>query len=157
MDFSNLKAVSKANTKEGKGQSFKFKVHKREESQFKISNKLYAELGLGEGKGLKQFNAQDAVYVAVMPSEQAVFYKDQKGKIFKNEMLLAALQERGINEDKLDLEHAGEQEGINYYKIVVDTENDQNDNSDDEEEEVAEPEQQTEPQAETVAQESDEF
>lgn len=127
MNFENLTAVEKANTKVGtpRGQNFKMRFRKFNsnkgqvesvESKFFISDKLWETLNL-DVKGLKQFNDKDEtgkitkVFLAQVDNEDAVILRktdklkegSKKGRNFKSTLLENALVEAGIlNGDVID-------------------------------------------------------
>lgn len=144
LDFSSLKGVNKANTKEGtpRGQNWSFRFKRSETKKgingyFHVSNTLWEEMGLDES-GLKQFNNEPdgkitEVYLAVVPNEMATVLKrtdklsenGQKGRQFKSTLLEDALATTGVIDPEsmenqfLDLTNVGEKEGITYYQVVT--------------------------------------
>lgn len=149
-NFSNLKAVSKANTKVGtpRGQNFDVRFRRattkkggltepRIDTKFHISDKVWDALDL-ENKGAIQFVAPSGeVLFITCPNEEAILLKrtnkleegGSKGRNFKAEILETALVEAGV----LKAEVLGNQflkfeptsveglpEGYTAYMIVVD-------------------------------------
>ncbi len=145
LDFSSLKGVNKANTKEGtpRGQNWSFRFKRSETKKgtngyFHVSNILWEAIGLEE-VGLKQFNNVDPesgkiteVYLAAVPNDTATVLKrtdklgegGQKGRQFKSTLLEDALADAGVIDAEsmenqfLDLKEAGEDGGIKYYQVA---------------------------------------
>ena len=143
LDFSSLKPVNKANTKEGhpRVQNWSFRFIKSEtkkgvNGRFCVSNILWESMGL-EQLGLKQFNnvvegKVTEVYLAAVENDIATVLKrtdklsedGQKGRQFKSTLLEDACAQAGIIDPEsmdnqfLDLVDAGEDEGVHYYQIV---------------------------------------
>jgi hypothetical protein len=125
MDFSKLVAVSNANPT---GQAFDLKWSAATE-KFRWSDRLFAEMQL-EYNSLTQFATEDGtVVIGVVPGNEGVFYKKQKGsakgKTFKNAVLSAACTTAGLDKKTLTVINLGDNAGTSMYRIVDGTFNGQ--------------------------------
>lgn len=120
MDFSKLTAIRNANPA---GQKFDLKWSKAKE-EFRFSDKQFASMQL-EYNSLTQFDHPDGrVIIAVVPGNDGVFYKKQKGKVkgkrVKNGRLSKACEDAGLD-NNLTLVHLGADQGNEMYEIVSKT------------------------------------
>jgi len=118
MDFSKLVAVGNANPT---GQSFDLKWSAATE-KFRFSDKLYATMQL-EYNSLTQYETADkTVVIGVVPGNEGVFYKKQKGsakgKTFKNARLSQACTEAGLDKKTITVKHLGNNDGTEMYQII---------------------------------------
>lgn len=118
MDFSKLVKVGNSNPT---GQSFDLKWSAATE-KFRFSDKLYATMQL-EYNSLTQYETADkTVIIGVVPGNDGVFYKKQKGsakgKTFKNARLSAACTEAGLDKKTITVKHLGDNNGIEMYQII---------------------------------------
>jgi hypothetical protein len=118
MDFSKLVAVSSANPT---GQAFDLKWSAQTE-KFRWSDRLFAEMQL-EYNSLTQFATEDrTVVIGVVPGNEGVFYKKQKGsakgKTFKNAVLSAACTTAGLDKKTLTVTSLGDNAGVAMYQIT---------------------------------------
>ena len=118
MDFSKLVAVSNANPT---GQAFDLKWSAATE-KFRWSDRLYSQLQL-EYNSLTQFMTEDnTVIIGVVPGNDGVFYKKQKGsakgKTVKNAVLSKACTDAGLDKKTLTVRSLGDNSGIAMYQII---------------------------------------
>jgi hypothetical protein len=118
MDFSKLVAVSNANPT---GQAFDLKWSAATE-KFRWSDRLYSQLQL-EYNSLTQFMTEDnTVIIGVVPGNDGVFYKKQKGsakgKTVKNAVLSKACTDAGLDKKTLTVKSLGDNNGIAMYQII---------------------------------------
>jgi hypothetical protein len=118
MDFSKLVAVGNANPT---SQAFDLKWSAQTE-KFRWSDRLFAQMQL-EYNSLTQFETNDGqVIIGVVPGNDGVFYKKQKGsakgKTFKNAVLSKACTDAGLDKKTLTVTSLGDNGGIAMYRIV---------------------------------------